>query len=587
MDVPLDVLSWGCNAEGEAGHPGGPSEVPEPRVLEVLRGAGIVAIASANYHTLALSRDGNVWAWGKNGWGQCGVDSVTATVLPTLVKFPSTDRGPVVITQVACGGYHSLALSAAGPVYAWGRNTFGQLGIGSTAQLAAPASIDELTDKGIVQVRAGRSFSVALDERGQVYSWGLGVHGQLGHGNNNNLVLPTVIASLAASSFALLQCGNRHCCALRDDGDVFLWGQGPKEQILIHTPSVIVGGARVKDIRRLECGGLHTLGLTAAGEVCTWGDGTYGQLGLSAHPNKTASAVEPRMVPALQGQKVAFIAAGFYYSFAATEAGDVFAWGCAPRQVQASSRLRLGQAVFGVEASGLPRAIPALSQRGVVALACGYEHFVALVERRVDPGAAPTLQVDLGVALNDRAYSDTTLIVEQREIFCHKVILVYRCPHFARMFASGMQETVPPCRVDVPLYRYTAFYAFLEHLYTDRTDFPTDLCAELMEIAHSYGAPALKAACAERLGSLITLETAANLYAVADQVQAPELRQACLQFILQNFTEVTATEGFMALSKESILDLLKFAGQCNLSFEKRIPMPRRAPKRVRASSSAP
>eukprot|EP00668_Euglena_longa_P032098 GGOE01041385.1.p1 GENE.GGOE01041385.1~~GGOE01041385.1.p1 ORF type:complete len:562 (-),score=144.02 GGOE01041385.1:105-1790(-) len=557
-------------------------DLQEPQVLEPLVGKDIVSISSCNYHNLALSSAGVLWAWGKNTWGQCGTGSDNVAVLPTVVEFDGDE--PVVVEQAECGGYHSIVLSSAGDVYTWGRNTFGQLGAGNLTQYNRPILVETLRGKGVTQVRAGRSFSLALDEKGLVYSWGLGVHGQLGHGNAVNYGTPKIIATLSGLSCALLVCGNRHCCAMTDDGEVYFWGQGAKEQVLVMIPTRIIV-ARCREFRRLDCGGLHTLALTASGEVFSWGDGSYGQLGHSSNPNKPSpSSPDPKPIAALAGHHVALIAAGFYSSFALTDEGEVYAWGCNPRQVQ-SARLKLGSCLFSIQASATPQLVPCLSNRGVVALACGYEHYVALAERKPEPEVWPSLQLDLSKALNDPRFSDTTLVVEGRDVFCHRVVLASRCPHFERLFSSGMQEALPPYRVEVSDYKFPAFFAFLEFLYSERTDFSPEICLELLDITHQYGAPALKTACAQSLMATVSMDNVIQLFATGDQFQAVELKQSCLHFIVDHLNELISLESFATLSKECYLDILKFASQKNMSFEKRIPMPRRGQKRRLSSTS--
>ncbi len=95
--------------------------------------AGIKTTITATYHTLALQRDGSLWAWGWNNQGQLGLGNTNEQWCPTLVG-----TGYVA---VAAGFHHSLGLKADGSLWAWGRNAYGQLGLGDTTDRRNPVPV--------------------------------------------------------------------------------------------------------------------------------------------------------------------------------------------------------------------------------------------------------------------------------------------------------------------------------------------------------------------------------------------------------------------------------------------------------------
>ncbi|WP_164886666.1 RCC1 domain-containing protein [Piscinibacter defluvii] len=167
------VWSWGCNTAGQLGD-GTLQARLVPTPLAGLSNA--IALAPGALHTLALSNDGTVWAWGRNTEGQLGDGSTTARLAPQRVTLPG------IAVAVAAGGTHSLALLADGRVYAWGNNADGQLGIGSNLNGTTPAQVGAPLPAGIVSIGAGANHSLAMDGAGNVWAWGRNTRGQLGDG---------------------------------------------------------------------------------------------------------------------------------------------------------------------------------------------------------------------------------------------------------------------------------------------------------------------------------------------------------------------------------------------------------------------
>jgi len=124
------VLAWGHNRSGQLGdsHPGIDRAVPAA-VVGLGAGSGVVGIAAGDSFSLALKKDGTVLAWGHNKSGELG-DGSAPTDHATPVRVAGFGPGSGV-RAVAAGGFHALAITASGIVWAWGNNSSGELGDGT------------------------------------------------------------------------------------------------------------------------------------------------------------------------------------------------------------------------------------------------------------------------------------------------------------------------------------------------------------------------------------------------------------------------------------------------------------------------
>ncbi len=180
------VYGWGFNNDGQLGH--GDKLTPStPITTEFPSGVHAAAIAAGGYHSLAVGTDGNVYAWGYNNDGQLGAGEKLEHLKPNPVLMPAGVSG----VSVAAGLYHSLAIGSDGKVYAWGDNTYGQLGNGTTTSSTSPvvSSISATPST----IAAGEYFSSALLPNGGIDSWGLNSFGQLGNGTSTNELNPTAV----------------------------------------------------------------------------------------------------------------------------------------------------------------------------------------------------------------------------------------------------------------------------------------------------------------------------------------------------------------------------------------------------------
>lgn len=192
------VYTWGNNSYGQLGNGNTTnSNVPIAVVTSgALSGKTITKVAAGLLHSVALASDGTVYTWGYNYYGQLGRGNTTDSNVPVAVSTSGALSGKT-ITQVATGLYHSIVLASDGTVYTWGYNFYGQLGNGNTGTDSnVPVAVSTsgvLSGKTITQVAAGGYYSIALASDGTVYTWGDNYYGQLGTRNNINYYVPVAV----------------------------------------------------------------------------------------------------------------------------------------------------------------------------------------------------------------------------------------------------------------------------------------------------------------------------------------------------------------------------------------------------------
>ena len=176
---------------------------------------GAVSASEATSH--ALKADGTVWSWGAGGWGQIGDGQFLTRDAPVAVS------GLSGVVAIASATYHTLAVKSDGTVWSWGRNTDYELGDNSSFR-ASPAQVAGLTH--IVAVAAGLTHSVALRDDGTVWTWGGNAGGQLGDGATTSRPTPTMVPGL--SGVSRIAAGDAFSVAIESDGTTGgrVWGWG-------------------------------------------------------------------------------------------------------------------------------------------------------------------------------------------------------------------------------------------------------------------------------------------------------------------------------------------------------------------------
>ena len=204
------------------------------------------------------------------------------------------------IDRVRARDRFAFALGTDGSVYAWGDNTYGQLGIGSTAEAGTPVLVAALT--GVKDVQAGGSHALALKQDGTVWSWGQNLMRELGASHDaGDRLAPVQVAGL--TDIVAIAAGDLHAMALRSDGTVLIWGNNEYGQLGLGashasqaTPVALPG---VSGVAKIFAGSIQGMTIGSDGSVHAWGDNDSGKLG-------DGSAVErstPVAVPAFAGAR--------------------------------------------------------------------------------------------------------------------------------------------------------------------------------------------------------------------------------------------------------------------------------------------
>jgi alpha-tubulin suppressor-like RCC1 family protein len=313
------LWAWGSNASGQLGG-GSTSPAATPAATGTALPTRSTALGSS--FGLAVRADGTLWAWGDNTGGQLGTGTTTGRTRPVQI---GTDNDWV---QVAAGTSFSLALKANGTVWAWGLNNFGQLGStinsGTTVASTTPAQVGT----GVyTRIAAGAFHGLALAPDGSLYAWGNNTYGQLGNGTSSLPSAANPGLALVSGSYTQVAAGISHTVALRADGSLYAWGINDRGQLGI-SQNFGSGNANSLPVRAtagtyaaVATGAYHTLALAADGTLATWGSNSDGQLGNL--PRSTASAFTASLVAGIYNQ----VAAGALHSLALRADGTLWAWG--------------------------------------------------------------------------------------------------------------------------------------------------------------------------------------------------------------------------------------------------------------------
>lgn len=384
---------WGYNTSGMLGdrsNTNRPSAVATD-VSGVFSGKTITAIVSSATaaHTLALTSDGKVYAWGANNKGQLGNNSTTSYPYPVAVDMTGALLGKTVVA-LAAGYEHSLALTSDGGIYAWGSNVAGELGTGSPSDSLVPVAVDTggvLSGKTIQQIQAGWGTSAVLDSNGQVYTWGSG--NSLGNSSASASTVPVAVDTggvLSGKTVSKLRVGGFHMLVQTTDGMLFGWGVNNRGQIGDGTSGTnrlspvavdVTGVLATKTITDISAGYQHSLALASDGTVYAWGADDAMALGNATTTVQADSPVAVDMTGVLSGKTVAAISAGTFTGYALTSDGDLFAWGTNTTGAVGDGTTTSRDTPVAVDVSGV------LAGQGVTSLQAGFECCLVLAEPAV------------------------------------------------------------------------------------------------------------------------------------------------------------------------------------------------------------
>ncbi|OXB62048.1 hypothetical protein ASZ78_013421 [Callipepla squamata] len=226
-----EVFVFGLNCSNCLGTGDSQSTIV-PKKLEALCGKKISSLSyGSGPHVVLCTEDGEVYAWGHNGYSQLGNGATNQGVTPVQV---CTNLLLKKVVEVACGSHHSMALSFDGDVYGWGYNGNGQLGLGNNGNQLTPCRVAALQGVCVFQIACGYAHTLALTDEGLLYAWGANTYGQLGNGNKSNQLSPLQIMMEKERVVEIAACHSAHTSAAKtQSGQVYMWGQCRGQSVVL------------------------------------------------------------------------------------------------------------------------------------------------------------------------------------------------------------------------------------------------------------------------------------------------------------------------------------------------------------------
>lgn len=562
----------------------------------------VVAVAGGRWHNLAIGEGGELYAWGAADAGRCGFadtadmprdeDNWPFQPVPRLVSGGALQGRRVV--AVACGENHSLVVTAEGELLAWGSLHLGRCGFADGTGLPTddedhpyqptPRRVTggALDGKHVTFVACGTFHSLAVTKAGELFAWGSACTGRCGFADLEGLPVDqdgvhfqpvprqVIDGDIKGKPVAFAACSEGHSFVISCSGDLYAWGSADAgrcglgdtdglpadpEGVYQPVPTLVhSGGLRANKVKSVACGSWHSLAVTQGAELYAWGATRAGRCGfedtsgLPSDENGPFQPVPRQVVDGgLRDRKVALAACGSWHSLAATADGSLYAWGVALMS-------RCGFATAGMPVDDLCPYQP--TPLAVVAMPR-----VRLGDAlRESPRGPEAVCADLRRLLSDESYADVCFEVDGEKLRAHVAILSARCDYFRRMFQSGMAE----CRVSdaaedgcpgsatdgifgPPIRRVVitdcgapAFRQLLFWLYSGAIDaaLPTEELACILRLADVYRIPGLGDLCERQLCLHIDVDNVVALLQVALATRASDLEVACLKYAVQHVAVV-------------------------------------------------
>jgi alpha-tubulin suppressor-like RCC1 family protein len=302
-----------------------------------------VEVSAGAAHTIALKTNGTIWAWGDNEFFQTSHPFALSVGEPYQVTIrPDT---PVTVNNdwvsIDAGDYHNVALRSDGSLWVWGRNDFGQLGVGDLVAKETPSQLG--SDNDWISTAAGAFHTLGVKVNGSVFAWGSNYFGQVGDGTTTLRSAPVQVlipdgGGHFDNDWVAIDAGGFHSLALKSNGTLWAWGENLSGQLgTFATDSCFLIDDCQKSPRRLgstptgpgtenswsqfAAGYVHSVALKSDGSLWTWGRNDVGQLG----DGTVIQRDSPVHIPISSNWTT--VAAGGSHTVAVQSDADIFAWG--------------------------------------------------------------------------------------------------------------------------------------------------------------------------------------------------------------------------------------------------------------------
>ncbi|MBN2723749.1 MAG: hypothetical protein JXR95_06735 [Deltaproteobacteria bacterium] len=269
-----EVFCWGCGRDGQLGNDSFLTQLVPVRVMFSDNTA--VSLSLGEYHSCSLKKDGTIWCWGKNNFGQTGCEECTCK---TPEKVNTSGKRMI---SVASGSRHTCAVSVEGKVLCWGDNSASQLGTKDPKKTNTPVEVTGIPGK-IVSIEVGEYHSCAKTESGNLWCWGTMKH-------RTSMIVkmtqPTIIKE--SKNVSLISSGYNHQCSIINNRLMCFglnnYGQlGNKSTVDSSNPVEV--NLPKKHIKSISCGKYHTCAVYNNGKTWCWGYNQDGQLGNGSTQN--------------------------------------------------------------------------------------------------------------------------------------------------------------------------------------------------------------------------------------------------------------------------------------------------------------
>ncbi|KAM8893194.1 LOW QUALITY PROTEIN: putative E3 ubiquitin-protein ligase HERC3 [Spinachia spinachia] len=195
--------------------------------LEALCNIPVSQVACGSQHSVALTKGGQVYTWGRNSRGQLGLGrSETSTNSQRLGGLSA-----LPLVRVAAGGEHSFILCVSGAVFGWGRNDRRKLGLGDTADRHTATAVHCLNKKSTIYISRGKDHTAILSKNGAVFTFGSSQYGQLRHNSFSDELRPRLAVELLGAKVTKIACGWHHTLVLTRSKRVYSFGCGEQGQL--------------------------------------------------------------------------------------------------------------------------------------------------------------------------------------------------------------------------------------------------------------------------------------------------------------------------------------------------------------------
>lgn len=275
-------------------------------------------VGAGGLHTLIIKDDGSLWAWGANSHGQLGDGTSLGKTTPIKV---GEDRDWLM---VQAGFRYSVSLKMDGTLWAWGANHYGQLGDGTTQDKSTPSQIGVSADW--ISLSAGDGHVFALKKDGSLWGWGRNDYGQVIPGAANNIITtPVQLGKL--NEWRVVMAGECNTLAIKKDGTLWSWGsvitRHASRDSFVFTSSFdkMMQIGQDNDWHTMAAGSYHYLAIKDNGTLWAWGMNWDGRLG----DGTTQSKILPVQVG--KDNQWLMVDAGYGHSIALKKDGSLWAWG--------------------------------------------------------------------------------------------------------------------------------------------------------------------------------------------------------------------------------------------------------------------